>query len=81
MHGCTLGVLLVAFGVASALSPAEKHITILATPDTAATEYRAESTGLEGVTEGRGKMHVRALTGAEKEVQQMERAVSNAKTQ
>jgi hypothetical protein len=80
MHLWT-GVLLVAFGVASALSPAEKHLTIIDTPDIAAADSPAESTGLEGVTEGRGKMHLGALTGAEKEVQKMERAVSDTKNQ
>lgn len=71
------GVLLVAFGVASAMSPAsEKYLTV---SETAAKhcEARSEPTGLEGVAEGQGKMQVRALTRAEKEVREMEAMVSS----
>lgn len=75
-------MLLVAFGVASAMSPAaEKYLTIVDTPESPATGDCAESTGLEGVAEGRGKMQVRPLTAAEIEVENMEGEVADAKKQ
>ena len=73
-------MLLVAFGVASAMSPAaEKHLTIVGAPEGAGAEDCAESTGLQGVLEGRGKMQVRPLSETEKEVENMENEVTAAK--
>lgn len=55
-----------AFGVASALSPADaKYLTVADTSDTVdatnVTADQVEVLGLEGVAEGRGQMHVRPL--------------------
>ena len=75
--GICAGVLLVAFGVASAMSPAgEKYLTVSEAAVTR-SEAQPELTGLEGVAEGQGKMQVRAMTGAEKEVREMEAMVSS----
>ena len=75
-HIVGTGVLLVAFGVASAMSPAgEKYLTVSEAAVTC-SEAQSELTGLEGVAEGQGKMQVRALTGAEEEVREMEAMVS-----
>jgi len=56
----------VAFGVASALSPAEaKYLTIVDASnnvDTDGTTDALEMSELEGVAEGRGQMHVRPLS-------------------
>jgi hypothetical protein len=81
------GVLLVAFGVASALSPAgEKYLTAAAQPAAAAAAAAASSAtagapvGLEGVAEGEGRMQVRpppvVRSDAEKAVEEMEAAAA-----
>ena len=78
------GVLLVAFGVASALSPAgEKYLTVAAQPAAAAAASSATAgapVGLEGVAEGEGRMQVRpppvVRSEAEKAVEEMEAAAA-----
>ena len=75
-------MLLVAFAVASVMSPAaEKHLTIVGAGESPAAKDCAELTGLQGVLEGQGKMQVRPLTEAEKEVDNMESEVAAAKKQ